>query len=269
LGAKASLTKLLGMHQLESEAHYYLGRIEEELNNPDAALEHYLAMTSGREYLSAQGAIVDLYLDKVQLDTALEHLKQQRNIDGENQEAYYLMEIDALNRSKLYPQSLETLNRAISLYPNNKEMRYARAIVAEKLDNFVQLEEDLMHIIELDPNNATALNALGYSLADRNIRIDEAHAYLVKALSIKPEDPAIIDSLGWVYFRMGKYEEALAMLHQAFEAFPDAEVAAHLGEVYYMKGDITKAKEIWQKALDKTPKSRILNDTLQRLNVEL
>jgi len=268
-GAKATLTQLLNSHQLKSEAHYYLGRIEEQLGNPDLALEHYLAMTSGREYLSAQGAIVDIYIDKDQLDLALTHLEQQRNIDGENQQAYYLMEIDALNRSQLYQQSLAVLNRAIPLYPNNKDMRYARAIVSEKLGDLDQLEQDLLHIIQLDPNNATALNALGYSLADRNIRIDEAHAYIVKAKTLEPNDPAIIDSLGWVYFRMGRLDDAITLLKEAFAVFPDAEVAAHLGEVYFSKGDVNKAKEIWQKALDKSPKSRILMDTLQRLNVDL
>lgn len=267
--AKLTLQKLLNLQQLQNEAHYYLGRIEENLNNLDAALEHYLAMTSGREYLSAQGAIVNIYLEKGQISSAIDHIQQQRNIDHENEATYFLMEIDTLNRTNQPLAAMEALNKGISLYPNNKEMRYARAMVAEKLGQLSQLEADLQHIIEIDPNNATALNALGYTLADRNIRLPEALTFIQQAQSINPKDPAIMDSLGWVYFRMGQFEESISLLKQAFKLFPDAEVAAHLGEVLWSTGKQQQAKDIWQKALEKQPESSILLQTLQRLDIDL
>lgn len=267
--AKLSLQKLLNLHQMQSEAHYYLARIEQYNGNDTAALNHYLAMKGGREYLAAQGAIINIYLSQKDSDKALAHARQQRTIDNENQQAYFLMEVDILNRTGQYDASLAVLNAALSAYQDSTDLRYSRAMVSEKLGNLEQLEQDLEHIISLEPDNATALNALGYTLADRSTRLDEAQALIEKALIIAPKDPAILDSLGWVYFRLGKLKESLELLQQAFAMFPDAEVAAHLGEVLWAMGDKKQAKSVWRKALDKTPESQILNDTLLRLEVDL
>ncbi|GAA6135631.1 tetratricopeptide repeat protein [Oceaniserpentilla sp. 4NH20-0058] len=267
--AKLTFQKLLNLQQFQNEAHFYLGRIEEHLSNSNAALEHYLAMTSGREYLSAQGAIVNIYLKNEQIDTAINHIQQQRNIDHENESTYFLMEIDVLNRTNQPLAAMEVSNKGISLYPNNKKMRYARAMVAEKLGQLSVLEADLQHIIEIDPNNSIALNALGYTLADRNIRLQEALSFIQQAQAINPKDPAIMDSLGWVYFRLGQFDQSITLLVQAFEIFPDAEVAAHLGEVLWSTGKHQQAKDIWKKALEKEPQSSILLQTLQRLDIDL
>lgn len=267
--AKLSLQKLLNLHQMQSEAHYYLARIEQYNGNDKAALNHYLAMKGGREYLAAQGAIINIYLTQKDSDKALAHVRQQRTIDNENQQAYFLMEVDILNRTGQYDASLTVLNAALNAYQDSTDLRYSRAMVAEKLGNMEQLEKDLEHIISLEPDNATALNALGYTLADRSTRLDEAQALIEKALTIAPKDPAILDSLGWVYFRLGKLKDALDLLQQAFAMFPDAEVAAHLGEVLWAMGDKLEAKDVWRKALEKTPDSQILKDTLLRLEVEL
>lgn len=267
--AKLSLQKLLNLHQMQSEAHYYLGRIEQYQGNDLAALNHYLAMKGGREYLAAQGAIINIHMKQGNHSQALNHVRQQRTIDNENQQAYFLMEVDILNRSGEYDASLKVLNAALKAYQDSTDLRYSRAMVAEKLGNLDQLEKDLNHIISLEPDNATALNALGYTLADRTSRLDEALVLIEKALQLAPKDPAILDSLGWVYFRMGKLKQALSLLEQAFALFPDAEVAAHLGEVLWALEDRAQAKAIWSKALNKTPDSDILKDTLLRLEVDL
>tara|TARA_B100001063_G_C16770606_1_gene561370 strand:- start:1484 stop:3175 length:1692 start_codon:yes stop_codon:yes gene_type:complete len=267
--AKLSLKKLLNLHQMQSEAHYYLGRIEQYQGNDLAALNHYLAMKGGREYLAAQGAIINIHMKQGNHSQALNHVRQQRTIDNENQQAYFLMEVDILNRSGEYDASLKVLNAALKAYQDSTDLRYSRAMVAEKLGNLDQLEKDLNHIISLEPDNATALNALGYTLADRTSRLDEALVLIEKALQLAPKDPAILDSLGWVYFRMGKLKQALTLLEQAFALFPDAEVAAHLGEVLWALEDRAQAKAIWSKALNKTPDSDILKDTLLRLEVDL
>ncbi len=269
LGAKLSLQKLLNLQQMQNEAHYYLGRIEQFNGDNNTALYHYLAMQGGREFLAAQAAIVNIYLSQNQSDTALQHVRSQRNIDHENQQAYFLMEVDILNRTKQYDASLKVLNAALAAHQDSTDLRYSRAMVSEKLGNLSQLEQDLEHIISLDPNNATALNALGYTLADRTSRLDEALKLIKKALAIAPKDPAILDSLGWVYYRMGRLQDALKLLQQAFEVFPDAEIAAHLGEVHWALDDKQTAKDIWKKALEKTPDSEIIKDTLLRLEVEL
>jgi len=267
--AKVTLQKLLNLHQLNDEAHYYLGRIEQHDGNDEKALEHYLAMNGGREFLAAQNAIIKLYLKQGDLEQALTHIRDRRSSDPQNQQAYFLMEVEILNRTGQFEESIKVLNAALGAYGDDTDLRYSRAMVSEKLGNIDQLEKDLAYIIDRDPDNATALNALGYTLADRTARLDEALRLIEKARNIAPSDPAIIDSLGWVYYRMGRLQEALSLLQQAYEAFPDPEVAAHLGEVLWILGKHDQAKEIWQQGLQKKPNSQIIRDTLDRLKVQL
>ena len=267
--AKVSLTKLLQLGQMPDEAHYYLGRIAQFQKQPVQALDHYLAMQAGREYLAAQSGIVQIYLSLGKTQQALEHIRQRREQNTEHQQAYFLMEVEMLNRTGQFQASLEVLNDALKAYADNTDLRYSRAMVSEKLGNIDQLEQDLSHIIDLNPKNATALNALGYTLADRTKRLDEALKLIQQARLISPADPAIIDSLGWVYFRMGDFDKSLELLKKAYANFPDAEVAAHLGEVLWAMGLKEEAIEIWKKGLEKQPKSKILKDTLSRLEVSL
>ncbi|MNV76908.1 bacteriophage N4 receptor, outer membrane subunit [compost metagenome] len=138
-------------------------------------------------------------------------------------------------------------------------------MLAEKRNDLAQLEKDLRFIIEREPENAMALNALGYTLADRTTRYDEAKQLVEQAHKLNPEDPAILDSLGWVNYRMGNLDEAERLLRQALQEFPDHEVAAHLGEVLWARGKQAEARKVWADALQKQPDSAILRDTLQRL----
>ena len=267
--AKLTLTKLLQLGQMPDEAHYYLGRIAQFQKQPQKALDHYLAMQAGREYLAAQSGIVQIYLSLGKTQQALDHIRLRREQNTEHQQAYFLMEVELLNRTGQFQASLEVLNDALKAYADNTDLRYSRAMVSEKLGNIDQLEQDLSHIIDLNPKNATALNALGYTLADRTKRLDEALKLIQQARLISPADPAIIDSLGWVYFRMGDFDKSLELLKKAYANFPDAEVAAHLGEVLWAMGLKEEAIEIWKKGLEKQPKSKILKDTLSRLEVSL
>ena len=267
--AKAALQKLLNLHQMENEAHYYLGRIAQQDEEWKIALSHYLTMTTGREFLAAQNGIVQIHLSQGKPDLAIAHIKKMRKEDEKNKQAYFLMEVELLNKTKQYKASLEVLNDALDAYSDNTDLRYSRAMVSEKLGNFNQLEEDLGYIIKNNPNNATALNALGYTLADNTSRLDEALSLIQQARALSPSDPAITDSLGWVYYRLGKIDEALKLLEEAYKVFPDPEVAAHLGEVLWQKGQHDKARDIWQEGLKKQPSSQIIKDTLDRLQVQL
>ena len=129
------------------------------------------------------------------------------------------------------------------------------------------MERDLRSIIASDPDNATALNALGYTLANRTERYTEAFELVSRALALQPDEPAILDSMGWVMYRTGRYEEAVDYLTRAYAAFPDPEVAAHLGEVLWITGDTDAALAVWRGALIKDPDHDILNSTLKRLGV--
>ena len=137
-------------------------------------------------------------------------------------------------------------------------------MLAEKMGRLDQLERDLRSILSREPNNAQALNALGYTLADRTDRYEEAHELIAKALELKPDDYYILDSMGWVLYRLGRHQEALQYLRRAAAASDDSEVAAHLGEVLWVTGDKAGARQVWETALESTPDDQRLLDLLKR-----
>ena len=143
------------------------------------------------------------------------------------------------------------------------------SMLAEKNQQFDLMESTLRKVIRLAPDSQHAYNALGYSLADRNLRLQEAHDLIQKALSLAPEDPFIMDSMGWVQFRLGRLKEAEALLRRAYEIRPDVEIAAHLGEVLWVKGQRADAEKLWRDARKKDPQNDTLKNTLARLNVNL
>ena len=199
------------------------------------------------------------------IDDAIDHLHKERELDSDNRQTYYLMEVELLNRQKRYDAAASLLNEALGDYQDNVDLRYSRAMVSEKLGNYPQLEQDLSFIISVEPENATALNALGYTLADRAQRLEEALKLIQRARELSPEDPAILDSLGWVYFRLGKLQEALNNLRQAYALMQDPEIAAHLGEVLWQQGLFKEARKVWDDALEKQPGNLVIKRTMDRL----
>ncbi|MNH20437.1 bacteriophage N4 receptor, outer membrane subunit [compost metagenome] len=177
----------------------------------------------------------------------------------------YLIEAEALGNNDKDAQALQVLEQALKQYPDDNNLLYTRAMLAEKRNDLAQMEKDLRSIIAREPENAMALNALGYTLADRTTRYAEAKALIDKAHQINPDDPAVLDSLGWVNYRMGNLDEAERLLRQALERFPDHEVAAHLGEVLWANGKRREARQIWAKAIEAQPDSPILRKTVLRL----
>lgn len=256
---------LLEQGELPNEANYYLGRLDLHDAKFDDALQHFLAMDGGRDYLAAQAQIVQLYVRKDGIDDAIDHMHKQRELDSDNRQTYYLMEVELLNRQKRYDAAASLLNEALGDYQDNVDLRYSRAMVSEKLGNYPQLEQDLSFIISVEPENATALNALGYTLADRAQRLEEALKLIQRARELSPEDPAILDSLGWVYFRLGKLQEALNNLRQAYALMQDPEIAAHLGEVLWQQGLFKEARKVWDDALEKQPGNLVIKRTMDRL----
>jgi Flp pilus assembly protein TadD len=157
------------------------------------------------------------------------------------------------------------LQKALLQYPDDLNLLYTRAMQAEKRNDLAQMEKDLRLIIKRDPENAMALNALGYTLSDRTTRYAEAKVLIEQAHKLNPEDPAVLDSLGWVNYRLGNLDEAERLLRMALERFPDQEVAAHLGEVLWANGKQREARQIWEKFLKEQPESPILRSTIKRL----
>src|SRR5690606_23769591 len=164
-------------------------------------------------------------------------------------------------------EALRVLEDADRNFPDSPDLMYDLAMRYEQANKLPQMEAMLRQVIAVNPEQAHAYNALGYSLADRGLRLDEARRLIQKALSLRPNDPFILDSMGWVLYRQGELADAERYLKQAYALRPDVEIAVHLGEVLWERGKQAEARELWRTAAQKEPDSRLLNETLQRLKV--
>ncbi|HCM41694.1 MAG TPA: hypothetical protein DIS66_00040, partial [Candidatus Omnitrophica bacterium] len=263
---ETSFKKALNLGYKDTNAVYFhLGQIYEETDRPEMAMESYRMVKSGGRHLPAQIRYADLLATKGYLEEAREHLQKLPAANDQQTAHLILAEAQILRKSKAHQEVFDLLDEGLKKLPDYPELLYDRALAADKLGKFKILEQDLRKLIRLKPDNAHAYNALGYSLAERGIQLPEALKLIRKAVELAPEDPYIMDSLGWVYYRMGNLTEGLNYLNLAFSARPDAEIAAHLGEVLWMQGAKDDAINIWRSALEKEPGNEVLLETLQRL----
>ena len=263
--ARAHLQKLIERDAHADTAHYHLGQIAEQDGDTAAALEQYAAIGPGDEYLPAQVRRTALLVKAGRDAEARRQLAGARDSQPDVALQLYLIEVESLSGQDRLGDAWALIDEALARYPDDLNLLYTRAMLAEKRGDLSGLERDLRFILELEPDNAMALNALGYTLADRTTRYREALELIEKAYALSPEDPAILDSLGWVSYRLGDLTRAEEFLRQALARMPDHEVAAHLGEVLWAAGKQAEAREVWRKALADTPDSSILRDTLKRL----
>ena len=176
----------------------------------------------------------------------------------------FLVEGEILSQVDLSVEAYKLYSDYLASQPDDTEILYARALVAESLDRLDEAETDFRHILEIDPDNTRSLNALGYTLADRTDRYEEALVYVEKAYAQSPDDPAIIDSMGWVLYRLGRLQESRDYLQRAYDMTQDSEIAAHLGEVMWAMGDRDAARALWQSARKANPGDPMLEDTVRR-----
>ncbi len=174
------------------------------------------------------------------------------------------VEAQLLRDAKEWKETFEMLGKAVDEYPDSYELRYDLAMAAERVDHIDILESQLRRVMEMKPDYAHAYNALGYTLAEKTNRLAEAKDLIEKALKLSPDDPFILDSLGWVYYRLGKVPEALKHLQHAYTARPDPEIAAHLGEVLWKSGQRDEAQKVWQAALTENPGHESLLAVIQK-----
>ena len=191
----------------------------------------------------------------------------ERNADDAR--AKLVAEAGLLRDAKRWKDAFEVLGTAVQRQPDDTDLLYEQAMMAEKLDRLDDMERLLRRVIAIKPDHAQAHNALGYSLADRALRLGEARTLIQRALELQPGDPFITDSLGWVEYRMGNRDEALRLLRQAYHARPDPEIAAHLGEVLWAYGQRDEARRVWQEAKGRDAANDVLRETLARLKVTL
>jgi len=246
-------------------AHFNLGRAYQAMGRNAKALSALAQVGPGNEFLPAKLLQSQLLYSANRDEEASAVLADARQQQPDYAIQLYLIEIEALSEHNRTEQAWSLVEQALDEFPDDLNLLYTRAMLAEKRGDLGQLERDLRFIIEREPDNAMALNALGYTLADRTDRHQEALQLIEQAYQLNPDDPAILDSLGWVNFRLGNLSEAEALLRKALQRFPDHEVAAHLGEVLWTKGERSEARAVWSKALKLQPDSQILRETLKRL----
>jgi tetratricopeptide (TPR) repeat protein len=237
-----------------------------EIRQDFAAAEAYLGRIDNPEQLlEVQSRRASLLARQGRLDEGRALLRQVPVQDENAERARLMAEARLLREARRWSEAFEVLGQAVARWPKDVDLLYEQSMMAEKLDRIDEMERLLRRVIEMQPDHGHAHNALGYSLADRNLRLPEARVLIVRALSLAPGDPFITDSLGWVEFRMGRISEALRLLREAYAKRPDAEIAAHLGEVLWVAGQADEAQRIWREALVREPDNEVLRSTIQRL----
>lgn len=247
--------------------NFYLGNLAEANNDKDQALQHYLSVEGGEDYIAAHSRAARIMAKSGEIAQAQAHFDQLRVNSPDRKPALYVAEAEILERVEERSLALQVLDQGVNEFPDNIDLRYSRSSLYEKTDQLALMENDLRHVLSLEPEHASALNALGYFLTTRTDRHPEALELIRKALALRPDDPAIIDSMGWVLFNLGRTAEAIEYLRKAFELFPDPEVAAHLGEALWVNGEKQEARSIWNNNLKDNPNDSRILDTMERLKV--
>ena len=252
---------------LRSDAQYHLGAISEQKGDISGAMTRYTQVRFGRNYIAAASRLSALLAKHRSMSQAQQYLQRMRSSQPTQAVILFQVESNLLLNAQKPSQALVVLSSGLDYFPNDPQLLYARSMVAEQQDDFVLAEQDLRAILAQDQNNATVLNALGYTMILHTDRREEAFELISKAYQLEPKDPSIIDSMGWALFKLGKTEQALDFLKQAFEIMPDPEIAAHLGEVHWTLDNRKDASIIWQQGLQSTPDHKGIINTMLRLNV--
>jgi len=262
--AERYLKKLIDLDKRANEANYYLGQMAEQKRDSDQAIEYYSQVKYGDHVVEAQIRIAVLVAKQGKVDEARQSLQAIDTRSSDVSLRVFLADGEILRNNRQFQKAFDMYTEALAELPDNVELLYARALTAEKINRLDVTIQDLEEIIQRQPNNTQALNALGYTLVDRTNRIDEGVKLVERAYKLNSNDPAITDSMGWAYYRQGRHEEALRLLRKAFAVNKDAEIAAHLGEVMWVSGDQRGAKEVWDEALRATPQHKVLLDVISR-----
>ena len=262
--AEKYLREMVRLDRRVGEAHFYLGSIAERKNDPSLAVREYKQAGTGYEFLPAQSRIASIFIDQGRVKEARGYLERMRAEKPRFHQDLIMVEAQILSERGLQEEVFDVLDATLEANSENVELLYYRAMTGQKFGRLDILERDLRAIIIKDPGNADALNALGYTLTDLTNRHEEALALIQRALAIKPNEAAFIDSLGWVLYRLKNFEEAVVHLRKALALYPNDEVAAHLGEVLWVMGEHLEANQIWQKALELAPDSEILKRVINQ-----
>jgi len=252
-----------------TQAYLVLSQIAEKRKDLPLANAWLDKIDNAQTLVGVQSRRASILARQGRMDDARKLLQSLPERNAEEAQAKLGAQVQLLRDNKLYQQAYDLLGQAVARTPNDTDLLYDQAMMAEKLERFSDMERLLRQVMAIKPEFPHAYNALGYSLADRNQRLDEAKQLIQKALQYAPGDPFISDSLGWAEFRMGNLAEALKILDTAYKAKPDPEIAAHLGEVLWSMGQTDRAKAVWKEGTLQSPDNETLQATLKRLRAKL
>ena len=248
---------------------HLLGQLAELLDRKAEALAWYDQIAPDSEHGFDAQLRIAILRDDIGKSTealALVHELQARSADDSRQLGEtYLLEAELLTRHQRNADALATYDRGLQVLPDDTRLLYARALLNDELNHVDAAVSDLRRVLNLKPDDASAMNALGYTLADHTEHKAEALELIQKALALKPGEPAIIDSMGWVQYRLGHMDAAIEQLRRAYDKQPDAEIAAHLGEVLWVSGQKDEARKVWGQGRKKDDKNKTLIETMNRL----
>jgi tetratricopeptide (TPR) repeat protein len=263
---RAQLEKLLNSDFPDkSTLHFFIGQIDEDQKKLEPALEHYRQVTVGDQYINARARAAQILLKLGRPEEAREMIRSTQASSNTERTQLTLAESQLLRESGKHADAYALLESALAKQPDNTELLYETALTAERLGKTDVLEKHLKRLLEIKPDHAHALNALGYSFAERNIRLNEAHQLITQALSLAPQDPFIMDSMGWVLYRQGKLNEALTTLETAYKIKADPEIAAHIGEVLWALNRKDEARTVLKDAAKKYPDNEVVSSAIKKL----
>jgi len=247
------------------QAYLMLAQIAEQTGRLDVAQSYLNRIDSPQEALRVQMRQAAILARQGQMEQALQLVRNAPELQADDARNKLSFAVQLLRDYRMFAQAYQLLGDALPQFDQDVDLIYEQAMLAEKLGKLAEMEQLLRSVIALKPDYHQAYNALGYALADRMVRLPEARTLVKKALEFAPDDPFIVDSLGWVEFRSGNLELALHLLQGAYKARPDAEIAAHMGEVLWSMQRVEQARSIWNEGLALNPENETLLETMRRL----
>lgn len=257
--------KMLEQPDWRYQACFYLGKLEEKQGNEKKALSWFDQVTEGPFAFDASVSAISLLQKEKHLEEAGSRLSLLQMKFPRQKLQLVLVQAELYNQQKKYDEAISTLSNALTDFPNQKELLYTRALILERINKLDLAEIDLKKILAIDPNNFEALNALGYTLLNNSGRYVEAEKLLQKALDLEPNEAVIIDSFGWLQFKLGHLDQALKYLQQAYERQPENEIAAHLAEVLWVLDRKDEARKVFERAIKGSPDDEYLQDFKKRI----
>lgn len=262
--AQQTFERLAESPNHKMQAYFYLGLIETRKQHYPAAVLWFDKIIEGPIVFDAQVNAINALILQGQIADARQRLAEARKIFPQQAVRMYLIEAELLTKDKNPAAAFDLLTHALEETPGQTDLLYSRALIAEELNRLEIAEADLRAVLEKKPDDPNALNALGFTLADRSERLEEAKRYLVKALELKPDEPAILDSFGWVHYRLGDNATALEYLRKAYGHLKDPEIGSHLGEVLWESGRYKEAKMVWKEVMRKDPNHENVKKVMSR-----